>query len=321
MNWGVVGVDVGGTNTVLGIFDSSLSLLDKISIPTVKTNISSKTNNPAAFFDVLEKEITQLVIKNGYKDRIRCIGFGVPGKVNPESGIAISASNLGYENVPFAAEMTKRLNIPAYIDNDVRTYTRGETMAGSGKGQKNVICVTLGTGMAASVIIDGKMTTGHDFYAGEIGHDPVAGESFLCNCGKIGCLETIASASGIARLAADAVSAGKTTILTDVKGPITARDVYHASLQGDQVSLEIFNFIGETLAYKLLTIVHLLNPGMIIIGGGVAAAGQILLSPIQEIFNQHYSEPHLPIICTGSLGDTAGLIGAAHLAINEYQKK
>ncbi|MGZ4161564.1 MAG: ROK family protein [Neobacillus sp.] len=321
MDWAVVGVDVGGTNTVIGIFSSELSCLDMVNVPTLKPNFSEKTNNPEAFFDMLASEILSLSERTGYKDKIRCVGIGVPGKVNPGTGIAISAVNLGYEKVPFAAEMSNRLSVPVYIDNDVRNYTRGEALAGSGKGYKNLICLTLGTGMAAGIMVDGTMVTGHDFFAGEIGHDSVQGEEFLCNCGKLGCLETIASATGIGRLAAEAIRAGRKTILKSIKGgKITSRDVYLASLQGDRVALEIFGFVGKTLANKLVTVAFLLNPQAIVIGGGAAAAGKFLLDPIEEVFKQQYSNDHLPIICTGSLGDSAGLIGSAHLALNEYQK-
>jgi glucokinase len=316
----IIGIDVGGTNTAIGIFNHQFSLLDKVSVETLRPNFPNKTSNPILFFDFLAREIEKLAERNGFKDRIDCIGIGVPGKVNPNIGMAISAVNLGYENVPFAEEMKRRLNVPVFIDNDVRNYTRGEAIAGSGKDYKNLICLTLGTGMAAGIMIDGNMITGHDFFAGEIGHDPVLGEKAVCNCGQRGCLETIASASGISRLASEAVQSGKKTILRDWKGPITSKDVYLASLQGDRVSTEIFDYVGKTLAYKLVTIAFLLNPQVIIIGGGAAAAGRLLLDPIEEIFEQHYSKTHIPIICTGSLGDSAGLFGSAYLAMLKFQK-
>ncbi|MCJ7839836.1 ROK family protein [Lederbergia sp. NSJ-179] len=320
MQKGFVGVDIGGTNTVIGLFDQGLGLLEKRSIPTLKPNFPKKTDNPKEFFDVLAQEIQEIIANHDSIHKVDCVGIGVPGKVDPEFGVAINAVNLGYRNVPFAEEMKRRLNLPTFIDNDVRTYTRGEAEAGAGAGLKNVICVTLGTGMAAGIMIDGKMIPGSDYFAGEIGHDPVQGNETLCNCGKIGCLETIASASGISRLAKEAVQSGKKTILHDLSGEISSKDVFEASVTGDKVAIEVFKEVATVLGYKLLTATFLLNPEVIIIGGGVAAAGHFITDPINEIFVGHYNNEKMPLIATGELGDSAGLIGAALLAREKLYK-
>ncbi len=314
MQKGFVGVDIGGTNTVIGLFDQELALLEKRSIPTLKPNFPKKTDNPKEFFDVLTQEIQAVIAKHDVINKIECVGIGVPGKVDPENGITINAVNLGYQNVPFADEMERRLNIPTFIDNDVRTYTRGEAVAGAGAGLQNVICITLGTGMAAGIMIDGKMIAGSDYFAGEMGHDPVPGNEALCNCGNIGCLETIASASGISRLAKEAIQSGKTTILKDVAGEISSKDVYEASVKGDQVAIGVFKEVATVLGFKLLSATYLVNPEVIIIGGGAAAAGHFLTDPIKEIFIKYYINEKQPLIVTGELGDSAGLIGAASLA-------
>ncbi|MBS4194889.1 ROK family protein [Lederbergia citri] len=321
MGKGVIGIDIGGTNTVIGIFNDDLELLEKVSIPTLKPYFPEKTNNPEEFFDLIADKVNKLVKNNGYENKVACVGIGVPGKVNPNTGIVIRAVNLGYEEVPFALEMEKRLGVPVFIDNDVRNYTRGEALAGSGKGAENIICITLGTGMAAGVMVNGQMVTGSDFYAGELGHDQVSGVNYLCNCGKVGCLETIASASGISRLAQEAVQAEKETILKANDGTISSKDVYMACLQNDSVAIEIFEFVGKTLANKLLTATFLLNPEAIIIGGGAASAGEFILDPIQKVFENHYANSELPNLVIGSLGDSAGLIGSAHLAMAKCKIK
>lgn len=320
MDYAVIGIDIGGTNTVLGIFDSSMMLLEKVNIPTLRGN-SEENKGHQKFFDLLANEIEKLAYNTGFLNNIKCIGIGVPGKVNPEKGIAIRAVNLGYHHLSLAKEMKDRLNIPVYIDNDVRNYTRGEAVSGSGKGKSNVICLTLGTGMAAGIMIDGKIVTGFDYYAGEIGHDVVQGGTYTCNCGKVGCLETIASASGIGRLAKEAIQSDKATVLKKVGLPITAHDVYEACLKGDQVALDIFDYVAQTLAYKLLTITYLLNPETIIIGGGVSAAGKFLIDPIQKVFDDNYHSDHIPTISIGSLGDSAGVIGSAYLAMEKEKLK
>ncbi|KRG11476.1 hypothetical protein ACA30_10755 [Virgibacillus soli] len=311
---GIVGVDIGGTNTVIGLFNQDLTLLEKKSLPTLKPNFPAKTNKPVEFLDELAEEINALIVKNDYQNKVECVGIGVPGIVNPESGIVINAVNLGYQDVPFAEEMKSRLALPTFIDNDVRTYTRGEVAVGAGAGLENVICLTLGTGMAAGIMIDGKMIPGANYFAGEIGHDPVPGNDTVCNCGNIGCLETIASASGIARLAKQAIQSGKPTILNGLAGEINAKEVYEASVKGDQVAIEVFKEVATTLGFKLLSATYLVNPEVIIIGGGVAAAGHFITDPIKEIFEKYYINEKKPLIVTGELGDSAGLIGAASLA-------
>lgn len=317
MDKAIVGVDVGGTNTVIGVFDESLSLLLKHSIPTLKPYFPNKTNNPKLFLDVLSEAIQKLVHEAGYEGRLACVGMGVPGKVDPVRGMALCASNLGWSSVPFAEEMSWRLSVPVYIDNDVRIYTLGEAWAGAGRGYRNLVCLTLGTGLAAGIIIDGKLIRGSDWYAGEIGHDTVQGESFPCNCGKRGCLETIASANGIARLAEEAVGSGQETLMRNIPHKLTSLEVYEACVHGDHAAIEIYRHVGRTLGYKLATVTFLLNPEMIIIGGGVASAGEFLLAPIRSIIDEQYAtQKKKPIIRTGELGDTAGLIGAVRFALD-----
>jgi glucokinase len=308
----IVGVDIGGTNTVIGVFDGSMSLVKKHTFPTLKPDFPKKTNNPSLFLDALAWEITRLVNESGYTGRLESVGMGVPGQVDPVGGMVLGAANLAWYNVPVAEEMSRRLGVPVRIDNDVRIYILGETLAGAGKGYTNIIGLTLGTGLAACTIVEGRILRGSNLFAGEIGHDTVKGVTFQCNCGKIGCLETVASASGIARLAAEAVRAGRETSLSALGSSITSYDVYQACVNGDAVAKEVFDFVGTVLGEKLLTAVFLINPEMIIIGGG-AAAGEYLLRPIRAVLEQQYTQKS-PLLSIGQLGDSAGLIGAAHFA-------
>ena len=319
----LVGIDIGGTNTVIGLFNRDLDLIDKTNVPTLKSNFPQKTSNPTDFFDLLVSEIKALVSKFGSIEQLNCVGIGVPGKVDSQTGVALGAVNLGYVNVPFANEMAERLHVPVFIDNDVRNYTRGEAFKGKGSGYSNLICLTLGTGLAAGVMVDGKVISGYNNYAGEIGHDTIIGETSLCNCGKHGCLETVASASGITRLAKKAIKAGHKTVLYEKPDDqLTSFDVYLASLQGDKVAINIFDYVGRVLATKLVTLTFLLNPEAIIIGGGAASAGDFLLNPIKEVFHEYYGVLNeVPIITTGSLGDSAGLYGSAHLALSRKKDK
>ncbi|MBS4179010.1 ROK family protein [Lederbergia citrea] len=303
----IIGVDIGGTNTVIGIFGLHLSLIEKF----FKQSSELSIKNPDRFIQSLALEINRLV---GRKTII-CVGVAVPGKVNGERGIVELATNLGWENVALATDLSEILKVPVKIEHDVRSYTVGEAMKGAGIGYNNIVCLTIGTGMAVGSIVNGQLIAGSDYLAGELGHDTVQGHTQACACGKVGCLETIVSAPGIARLAAEAVSSNKKTLLQEVNGEITAFDVYEAGLKGDEAAKEIFKFVGTTLGRKLATVVYLLNPEIIIIGGGVAAAGDMLLDPIRKTLEvecpYYISDLKIKI---GELGDMAGLIGAAHLA-------
>ncbi|WP_164545747.1 ROK family protein [Paenibacillus albus] len=310
-----VGVDIGGTNTVIGIFDRSRRLLGKRSVPTLLPHLPGKTDHPVVFFDMLQEEIERLALEVDCTDGIALCGMGVPGRVDPVRGRAEAASNMGWFGVPFAEQMSSRLGVPVHIDNDVRIYGLGEVLAGAGRGYRNVLCLTVGTGIAAATFVDGRIVRGGDYYAGEIGHDPVAGESALCACGERGCVESIVSARGISRLAAEAVdSIGDGTALSMLAHRPNALDVYQAASAGDRAAREIFRYVGEVLASKLLTAVCLLNPAAVIIGGGIAEAGELLLGPVRERINSRYVNSKKPIVVRAALGDSAGLIGAVAYA-------
>lgn len=316
----VVGVDVGGTNTVIGLFEPSperpLELKAKAAMRTANP---SGGYEPGLFFDRLAREIEQLFARHRHgSGSIRMIGMGVPGWVDTEAGVALGASNLQWKRVPVAAEMAGRLGAPVIIDNDVRMYTYGEALAGAGQGKRDLVCLTLGTGLAAGVMAEGRLLRGSRRFAGEIGHDRVEGNEARCNCGTVGCLETIASASGIARLANEAVQRGEPTSIARIAGPrpATAADVHEACVQGDAFARRLFVYVAETLARKLLTVSMTLDPEMIIVGGGVAAAGNVLLDPMRRVFAAHYERTgFVPEVTAGRLGEEAGLIGSAHFAV------
>lgn len=317
----VVGVDIGGTNTVIGIFDSEGTLLLKRSIATIRGNPMQPTSDATVFLDLLSSEIRMLALEAGYR-QIGAAGFGIPGWVDPDTGIALDSSNLGWRNVEFADDMSRRLGSPVHIDNDVRMYTLGEASAGAGVGYRHLICLTLGTGLAAGIMNDGVLVRGNRQLAGEFGHDTVDGTVYPCNCGKRGCLETIASASGIARLAEEAVLNGEETALALLNRPITAYDVYAACIAGDSTASTIFRYVGLTLGRKLSTMALILAPEVFIVGGGVAAAGDYLLEPVREELAKHLHELDIrPAVMAGKLNDSAGLIGSASLALDRWRRE
>jgi len=316
-----IGVDIGGTNTVIGLFDERGLLLGERRIATMRGDPDRPALDPAEFIDRLSAEIKALALAHGYRD-IAAAGFGVPGWVDTATGMALDASNLGWKNVRFTEEMSRRLGAPVYIDNDVRLYTLGEALAGAGEGCTDLVCITVGTGLSAGIMMDGVLVRGSRLLAGEIGHDRVDGLDTPCNCGKRGCLETIASAPGIARLAAEAVREGKPTSLSALAHPITAFDVFTACQAGDAVAADIFRFVGRALGRKLAALAFAVDPKMIIVGGGVAAAGDYLLQPIRDELAENIPEAEWrPAVVPGKLQDKAGLTGAVRFAIENWSKE
>jgi glucokinase len=312
-----VGIDIGGTNTVIGVFDEHLKAIGQSRFPTM-SEFPNRTDNPESYLDELAKQVRSLLAAYAPVSRLAAAGMGVPGQVDGARGMVYDATNLGWDHVPLAELVQQRLGCPVFIEHDVRTITLGEALAGAAKGRKDVICVTLGTGVAAGIMVNGALVAGSDFCAGEIGHDDVQGLEYVCNCGKVGCLETIASAPGVVRLAREAVRSGSSsgeTPLNESPEGITAHSVYLAAIHGDEVAAGIFRKIAEALGQKLSTAVALLNPEIIIIGGGLANAGSVLLTPLSDyLFSKYPAYRGKLEIVRSELGDAAGLIGAAHHA-------
>ncbi|QHT59790.1 ROK family protein [Paenibacillus lycopersici] len=307
------GIDIGGTNTVVGLFDERMNLVMKSSFATVKPD---RIAGAAPMLDRLAEEVLRLAEDSGAGGRLRRVGIGVPGQIDAALGIVRDASNLGWRDVRLAAEMKKRLDVPVVIEHDVRSYAKGEAVGGAGKSCRDFICLTVGTGIAAAIMVDGAMVRGANGLAGEFGHDIVDGEAAPCACGKSGCLETIASATGIARLAEELVLSGRIPELAARRGSITAQHVYQACMQGDPDAKALFERVGTLIGRKLAGLVYALDPELIIVGGGVAAAGDLLLEPIRQELRRHC--PHQASylkVAAAQLGDEAGLIGALHTGL------
>ncbi|MBM7565846.1 ROK family protein [Paenibacillus sacheonensis] len=305
------GVDVGGTGTVIGLFDEQRHLLVKVQLDTLGSN-RERFGNADAYTRMVAQHIRDAVARlPGDPATLVAAGFGIPGQVNPEDGVVSDATNLGWRHVPFAWMMGDLLQVPVRIDHDVRTFAKGELMAGAAQGRSHAICLTIGTGIAAAIAIDGKLVRGGHNLAGEIGHDVVTGLTRQCPCGKIGCLETVVSGPGISRLAA---AAGLTSWQNEGGIP-TAEDVARHCSDLNEQALGIYRYAAELLAEKLETAVALLDPEVIVIGGGVAKAGEPFLGPIRERLHDRFPWLRGKLsVMHAELGDEAALIGAFHHA-------
>ena len=308
-----IGIDVGGTNVKIALVDNKGKIIYSNSIPTrAEMGYEYTINN-------MKEAITEL-IKETKSDpkNIESIGFGFPGQIDYQKGIVRLAPNIpGWVDVPIAEIMEKEFGIPTRVDNDVRCAALGELNYGAGQGCDNLICITVGTGIGSGLVINGKLVRGASNAAGEIGHiklDMNGGP--LCGCGDRGCLEAFASGPSIVALAEEYIKGGKSTKYRELANPdITPYIVSEAAKQGDPVAKRIFTLVGEYIGIGLASVVNLLNPEKIIIGGGVAAAGDLLLTPIKESLVKRA----MPIagsaveIVPAQLGNSAGVIGASLL--------
>lgn len=275
----VIGMDMGGTNTVFGIVDSRGAVISKSAI---KTGTHPDVNQ---YIQDLHDEMMKLIDAAGGVDKIKGIGVGAPNG-NYYTGNIEFAPNLPWKGViEFAKLMTAKFGIPTALTNDANAAAFGEMTYGAARGMKNFIMITLGTGVGSGIIIDGKVLYGHDGFAGELGHTTAIRENGrLCGCGKHGCLETYCSATGVARSAREILaSSTKDSILRSTPvDDITSKDVFDAAMQNDEIAKEIFEFTGKILGQSLADFVAFSAPEAIVLFGGLSKAGDLIMNPIRE---------------------------------------
>mgnify|MGYP003588490549 FL=1 len=275
----VIGMDMGGTNTVFGVVDARGNVISKSAI---KTGTHTDVN---LYIQDLYDELIKLIDAAGGVDKFKGIGVGAPNG-NYYTGNIEFAPNLPWKGViPFAKLMSEKFGIPAALTNDANAAAIGEMTYGAARGMKNFIMITLGTGVGSGIVIDGKLVYGHDGFAGELGHTTAIRENGrLCGCGKHGCLETYCSATGVARSAREILSATtKDSLLRNIPvDSITSKDVFDAAMQGDEVAKDIFEFTGKILGQSLADFVAFSAPEAITIFGGLSKAGDLIMEPIKR---------------------------------------
>lgn len=280
----VLGLDMGGTNSVLGVVDARGHVLARTSI---KTQAFPDIND---YVDALYVEAVKIVEPLGGFEMFRGIGAGVPNG-NYYTGMIEGAMNLPWPHVPFAKLMSERFGIPCTITNDANAAAMGEMTYGAARGMKNFIMITLGTGVGSGIVIDGKVVYGHDGFAGELGHTTAVrgANARPCNCGKKGCLETYCSATGVARTAREIISSTtQKTVLRDLDiDTITSYDVFKAAEQGDEVAKQIFDFTGTMLGQSLADFIAFSAPEAIILFGGLTKSGHWIMDPIVKAMNDN----------------------------------
>lgn len=309
----ILGVDVGGTTIKIGLLSTDGDIFDKWEIPT-NTYHAGSTILSDAWNAITDRLSTADILRN----EIIGIGVGVPGFVNAHEGIVYEAVNIGWKNINVMEELHDLSGLPVWVANDANTAMLGENWLGSGNQAKNVLAVTLGTGIGGGIIANGDLINGENGTAGEIGHMTIDANGFPCNCGRKGCLETVASATGIVRQAEAAIKQNPGSNLAAFyteKGEITAKDIFDRAENGDGLCRQIMTYTMDVLGFSLANIATVLNPSKILIGGGVANAGAVLINGIQTFFEK-YALPRINESCAikgAELGNDAGIIGAAFL--------
>ncbi len=309
-----IGIDVGGTNVKIALVDDKGKIIYSNSVPTRAEMGYEYTvsNIKHAIHDLLYE--TKLSTKD-----IEGIGFGFPGQVDYKAGIVRNAPNIpGWVDVPIATLIEDEFRVPTRVDNDVRCAALGELNYGAGRGCENLICITVGTGIGSGLIVNGKLVRGASNAAGEIGHIKMQMHGGpICGCGDTGCLEAFASGPSIVALAEEYIKGGKSTKFREMAngGQITPYIVSQAALNGDPVAQRIFSIMGEYIGIGMASVVNLLNPEKIIVGGGVADAGDLLLKPLTETLKSRAMKiaGSAVKVVHAELGNSAGVIGAGLL--------
>lgn len=310
----VIGIDMGGTNTVFGVVDARGHVIARSSIKT------QEHSEIGQYMTELHSEMMKIIDSVGGIDKIRGIGAGTPNG-NYYTGNIEFAPNLPWKGVvPFAKLLTEKFGVPASITNDANAAAMGEMTYGAARGMKNFIMITLGTGVGSGIVIDGKVVYGHDGFAGELGHTiAVRQNGRMCGCGRTGCLEAYASATGVARSAREILeSSDKESLLRQLDlDSITSKDVYDAAVQGDEVAIEIFNFTGKLLGEKFADFVAFSAPEAIIMFGGLTKSGDFIMKPVKESMERNLLniwKGKVKLLFSNLKESDAAVLGASALA-------
>lgn len=307
----IFGVDLGGTTVKLGLFDTEGNVLEKWEIVTRKEDSGS-----LILPDIAKAILGKMQEKGIAKEDVVGVGIGVPGPVDSD-GVIYKAANLGWGVFSIKEELTGLLDgIRVEAGNDANVAALGEMWRGGGQGYDNMVAVTLGTGVGGGIIVDGRILTGAKGAGGEIGHMLVEdSETEVCGCGKTGCLEQYVSATGVVRLANRRLAKdNKASVLRDKQ--ITAKDVWDAVKEGDELAVEVAKQFGEYLGKGLAAVGCVVNPDIFVIGGGVSKAGSVLIDYMAEPYKKYvFHGSRETKFALATLGNDAGIYGAAKLVL------
>jgi len=311
----VIGVDLGGTNLRTAIVNSDGVILDKRKEATQAVDGWMKV--VARLIDNIKR---QLEIGAQMGSKVFAVGVGAPGVILVDKGVVVKSPNFpDWNNLPLKAELEKALNIPVFIENDANAAALGEKWRGAGQNIRSMIHLTLGTGVGGGIILDNKIWHGADGMAGEIGHMTLIPDGRQCGCGNTGCLEMYASARGIVQSFREELEKQKLHTAEALK-EVTSEKVYQAAREGDAVARRVMKDMGRMLGIGIASLINIFNPERVVIGGGVKDAWPLFIGAThEEIMKRAFQVPaERTEIVPSSLGDDAGMVGAAAVAL-EHQ--
>lgn len=312
-----LGIDLGGTNIVAAVVNKDYKIMAKASCKTAVPRPEEEICDSMA--EVALKAVKKAKIT---MDEIELVGIGVPGAVNPETGIIEYSANLFFHNWEIVKMMEERLNKTVKIENDANAAAYGEYLAGAAKGAKNALAITLGTGVGAGIIIDGKIYSGSNYAGAEMGHMVIVKDGKECACGRKGCWEAYASATGLINLTKEAILKGKPDYSYMFKlcdgdiNNVNGMTAFKAMREGDEIARQVVDTYIGYLACGLVNAINIFQPDILCIGGGISNEGDNLLTPLRTIIERERYTKHndkQTVVCTCELGNDAGIIGAAFL--------
>lgn len=315
----LLGIDLGGTTTKFAIMKPQGEIQQRWSI---QTDVLNDGNNIIP--NIIDSINHHLQLYQMSAKQFQGIGIGTPGSVDYQTGTVDSAFNLNWDRpMALKEQIELHTNIPVQVENDANVAALGERWLGAGNNADNVAFVTLGTGVGGGIIINGQIVHGQGGSAGEIGHMTINPQGYRCTCGKRGCLETVASATGIVHVARDYAQeyAGDSELKASLDNgdDLTAKDVFDLAKQNDPLALKVTSAVCDQLGLALSIVAVTINPQYIIIGGGVSNAGDFLLQRVRESYNRYVfsSVKKTTTLTLATLGNEAGVIGAASLILNK----
>ncbi|MBW7935408.1 MAG: ROK family protein [Gemmatimonadaceae bacterium] len=320
----VIGVDIGGTNLVVGAMPTDGSR--EIGVHTLPTRAALGAEAVVQrIVEMIETTIATVQRETGAtRAQFAGVGIGCPGPLDREQGIVIVTPNLGWTDYPLRAHIIERVGLPATLDNDANCATLGEWWLGAAKGGRHVVGITLGTGIGGGLILDGRLFHGASDAAGEIGHTTIEANGRRCGCGNYGCLEAYASGPAIASRAREALAGGEASVLRDLcegdLAALTAATVYKASAQGDAIASDVVKETARFLGIGVANILNVYNPDVVVLAGGVAKAGDSLFVPLRAEVRRRAFKPAVEAcrIVPGSLEGSAGMVGAVAAFLAEH---
>jgi glucokinase len=312
----IVGIDLGGTNIAAAALPIDGSAVLAFGSRLTRADLGADAVT-ARIAEAIEDVIAEVSRDTGAaRADFLGVGMGAPGPLDRERGIVIVAPNLGWKNYGLRDRITATVNLPATLDNDANCATVGEWWCGAARGARNVVGITIGTGIGGGLILNGDLYHGSSDVAGEIGHTTIDSTGRRCKCGNYGCLEAYASGPAIAERAREALAGDEESILPRLVGgdlqKITARTVYDAALKGDETAREVVRDTARFLGTGLANLLNIVNPDVVVLAGGVTEAGDALFEPLRAEVKRRAFRPAVDAcrIVPGMLGGSAGVVGA-----------